>query len=419
MNSKISIALGSAMILAFMFTSCEKEFDRPRGLDLAIGDTLTIGDLAQILADSANIDGIYRFEDDYTFWATCTADKIGGNFYKNVFCEDSTAALNMRTLADGGLYVGDYFRVNLKGSTISRYAGLLQLDSVDVNKQVIIQANGQFIEPRVVTIGDINDDPNLVGRLVKLENVEIVDGDIGKTFANPTGTSAQNRYIQDCNGNEVIMRTSDFSGFAGSVIPTRNGSITAIASIFNSDRQLLVRNAGELDFTELRCDGTTGEFILLKNFEDESITSGGWTQQAVVGNTNWTVAAFSGNNFAKVTNWNGSSNSAADVWYISPALDLSGTSSPAFSFMTMSNYTGPQMETYVSTDFVSSGGNVSTATWNLIQANYSPGSWAETQSGTIDLTPYMSPNTTIAFRYTGSGTSGATWEVDDIYVFDN
>ena len=415
MSSRISIVLVAAIMGAFMFSSCEKDLDKPKGLQLAIGDTLTIGDLAQIYADS----GTYRFTEDYTFWATVTADKIGGNFYKNVFCEDSSAALNMRTLADGGLYVGDYFRVNLKGSTVSRYAGLLQLDSVDVNKQVIIQANGQFIEPRVVTINDLNTDVNLVGRLVRLENVEIQDGDIGKTFANPVGTSAQNRYIQDCNGSTVIMRTSDFAGFAGTLMPSRNGSITAIASVFNADHQLLVRKATELEFDSLRCDGSTGEYILIKNFEDLSITSGGWTQQTVLGSTQWLVSFFSGNNFAKVTNWNGTANSVADVWYISPAIDLTGTASPAFSFMTMSNYTGAQMETYVSTNFVSSGGNVSTATWNLVQANYSPGSWAETPSGTISLSPYISAETTIGYRYTGTGSNGKTWELDDIYVFEN
>jgi len=415
MNSKHTIVLALVLSGLMFLSSCEREIDRPDGIDIPIGNVLTISDLAQIFTDS----GTYKFTEDFTFYATVTADKIGGNFYKNIFCEDSTAAVNVRTLADGGLYVGDYFRVNLKGSTVSRYAGLLQLDSVDVNKQVVIQANGLFWEPRVVTIAELNTNTDLIGRLVTLEEVEFQDGEIGNTYANSIGTSAQNRMIQDCNGNSVIVRTSDFASFAGTSLPTRNGSLTAIASVFNADHQLLVRKASEVEFTELRCDGSTGEYIMVKNFEDLSLTSGGWTQQTDIGTTPWTVSFFSGNNFAKVTNWNGTANSVADVWFISPALDLSATAAPALSFMTMTNYTGPGLETYISTDFVSSGSNVSNATWTLLQANYSPGSWAETQSGVINLTPFISASTTIAYRYQGGASSGATWEVDDIYVFDN
>jgi hypothetical protein len=414
MNSRSAFTLGLCLTALVVFTSCEKEFDSPRGLNLAIGDTLTIADLAQIYQDS----GTYKFKKDFTFWATVTADKIGGNFYKNVFCEDSSAAVNMRTIADGGLYVGDYFRVNLKGSTVSRYAGLLQLDSVDVDTQVIIQATGQYIEPRVVTINELESNSNLIGRIVAIENLEFVDGDIGNTFANPDGTSAQNRTVRDCDGNTILVRTSDFAAFAGTPVPSGNGTLVAIASVFNSDYQMLVRQPRELSFDSLRCDGSTGEYLLVKNFEDLSMTSGGWTQQVVVGSDSWFVDDFGGNNFAKATNYNGSGNDPSEVWLISPALDLTGTTNPTLRFMTMMNFAGPQLETYVSTDYASLN-DVESATWNLVQANYSPGGYAETLSGPIDMTNFISSSTTVAFRYTGTGSNGSTWEVDDIYVFDN
>ncbi|NNC83720.1 MAG: DUF5017 domain-containing protein, partial [Flavobacteriales bacterium] len=229
---------------------------------------------------------------------------------------------------------------------------------------------------------------------------------------------SENRYIQDCSGNEVILRTSGFANFAGEQVPGRNGTITAIVGQFNDDMQLFIRDVDDLDFTELRCDGSTGEYLFFKNFEDESITSGGWTQQVVVGSDTWFVDDFSGNFFAKVSNYNGSSNDPSEVWYISPGLDLTSLNAPSLSFMTMMNYAGPGLETYVSTDFGLTS-DVEEATWTLLQANYSPGGWEETQSGAIDLSGYSSSETYFAFRYTGSSSDGSTWEVDNIAVFDN
>ena len=399
-------------VVSALFVSCEKDFDTPPEKDIAEGFLLNLSDLRQILADS----GTYKFTDDFNIYATVTADNVSGNFYKNVFIQDSTGALNMRTVANGGLYEGDYIRVNLNGAIVSEYAGMLQLDSVDVDEQVVIQENQQFWEPTVVSLDDI--DPSIQAQLVTIENVEFVDGDLGSTYADAVNEQSENRYIQDCNGNDVLLRTSGFASFAGEQVPGRNGTITAIVGQFNDDMQLLLRDLDDVQFDSLRCDGSTGEYVLFKNFEDESISSGGWTQQVVLGSDEWFVDDFSNNFFAKVTNWNGSGNDPSDVWYISPAMDLSVLNAPSFSFMTMMNYDGPQLETYVSTDFGATG-DVNEASWTLLQANYSPGGWAETQSGVIDLSPYISAQTYVAFRYQGGSNDGSTWEIDNIAVFDN
>ncbi|HMU14081.1 MAG TPA: choice-of-anchor J domain-containing protein, partial [Flavobacteriales bacterium] len=46
----------------------------------------------------------------------------------------------------------------------------------------------------------------------------------------------------------------------------------------------------------------------------------------------------------------------------------------------------------------------------------SPGSWTWTPSGALDLSAYLSNNTRIAFKYTGSASDGKTWELDDIKI---
>jgi len=35
-------------------------------------------------------------------------------------------------------------------------------------------------------------------------------------------------------------------------------------------------------------------------------------------------------------------------------------------------------------------------------------------SGDIDLSTYISTNTRVAFKYTGTENSGSTWEIDDV-----
>jgi len=40
-------------------------------------------------------------------------------------------------------------------------------------------------------------------------------------------------------------------------------------------------------------------------------------------------------------------------------------------------------------------------------------------SGALSLNSFKSSNTRIAFRYTGSGTDGKAWQVDDVYIKEN
>ncbi|MCB9178368.1 MAG: choice-of-anchor J domain-containing protein [Flavobacteriales bacterium] len=68
----------------------------------------------------------------------------------------------------------------------------------------------------------------------------------------------------------------------------------------------------------------------------------------------------------------------------------------------------------MSTDYAS--GDPSTGTWTNLSAAVSPGSWTWTPSGEIDLSMFISGNTRIAFKYTGTSSDGKTWELDNIRI---
>ncbi|HEY9084120.1 MAG TPA: choice-of-anchor J domain-containing protein, partial [Vicingaceae bacterium] len=151
--------------------------------------------------------------------------------------------------------------------------------------------------------------------------------------------------------------------------------------------------------------------------QDQSITSGGWTTQLVTGTYNWTTsdAGSTGNFYGMMSNWTGSGNVASEAWLISPAIDLSASTNATFDFRNASNFSGPNMEVLVSTDYDGVSAP-STATWTQLGANLSTGGFAWVSGGPLSLNSYLTNGVYLAFKYTGTASSGKTWEVDDIVV---
>ena len=63
-----------------------------------------------------------------------------------------------------------------------------------------------------------------------------------------------------------------------------------------------------------------------KDFNDLSLTSGGWTTQIIIDTTNWFVSSFGGDDFVKASNYSNSQNVPSNMWLISPGIDLSSAS---------------------------------------------------------------------------------------------
>ena len=110
-----------------------------------------------------------------------TADEENGNLYKNVYMQDGGQAINLRLRNSGGLYQGDRVRVYLPGCTLNQYNGVLQIDSVDVDNNVVKQSTLNVVEPLVMTIAELNAShlngyglDTLQSMLVRIPNVEFV-----------------------------------------------------------------------------------------------------------------------------------------------------------------------------------------------------------------------------------------------------
>lgn len=397
-----------AVALVTGLVSCKKEYEIPPLTTVPTGNVITLDSLRNMFQGAP-----VRFTDqDMSVYGVITADEVDGNLYKNVYMQSGSAAINIRLLNSGGLYIGDSVRIYLRGTVLSKYNGMLQLDSVDTEKNVVKQASGIAVEPTNIDLTDLNS--SLQSRLVRINNVEFESGELGKTFADGTNQVTENRFISDCAGNTAIVRTSGFANYANQPLPGGKGSIVVVVSEFNGDIQLYIRKLAEVNMTGPRCPAP----YLSKNFEDNSITSGGWSIQNVSGSVNWTtngVGSSSGNYYAQCSNYIGGSNQACDTWLVSPSIDLSTSANPALSFINAYKYTGAPLQVYVSTDYVS--GLPATGTWTpLTSWTLSPGSFTWVNSGYINLSTYKTNNVHIAFRYTGTTSNGSTWEIDDIKI---
>jgi hypothetical protein len=423
-----NLSLPAILCLTVFFNACiQDKFDQPPTApgDLNIIPNKTIADLKAMYSGTS-----FQITDSIIISGVVTADDKSGNFYKQIVIQDSTSGILIRM--NGSNLNSDYpmgrrVYVSLRGLYLGSYGGLIQIggaqtagttDQVDpipqalFSKYIFKGSLGNVVNPTVLTISQLGN--NYQNVLVQIPAVEFVSSDTGQTYADPIGFQSVNRTLTDCDGNTIIVRSSGYSSFAPALTPGGNGTVTAIYTVFNSTPQLVIRDTYDVNLNSPRC---AASFYLFKDFEDGSVTSGGWTQQNVVGTINWTTATIgstSGTSYGICKNYVAPANIACETWLISPAFDLSASTNPNLTFLNAYKYTGAPLQVLVSTNYTS--GLPSTGTWTLLSFALSTGNFAWISSGNVSLSSYKTQNVRIAFKYTGSSTDGSTWEIDDILV---
>ena len=401
---KLIIALG---IVSFA-SACQKKYEAPTITPPQAGQAITIDSLLNMYAGFP-----IKFTDDLSLYTTVTMDQEDGNIYKQVYIQTGNKALNMRLLQGGGsLYKGDSIRVDLKGTILSQYNGVMQLDSVDVDKNVVKLDVNKNVPPLVTTIDQLN--TNLQSRLIKLENVQFIAPELGGTYADKTNLQSKDVILEDANGNTAIVRSSGYSNFADEPVASGSGSITCIVGVFGNTIQLIIRSFDEIDMNGPRFAGIQE----LKNFDDGSVTSGGWMQHSVIGNNVlWETSSAGGapNDYCQISNYIDGTKYDSENWLVSPSYNLTNISAPFLNFNNAFNYSGPTLQVLISTDYDGTS-DPNTATWSALNPILSSGSWAWANSGNVDLSAYKTSNVHIAFKYTGTSSSGSTWEIDDIKI---
>ncbi len=412
------------VLATFVATSCvKKKWDEPPVNEIPVGHILTVQDLKDTFANQP-----IKFDADFSLFGTITADDKSGNLYRNFYLQDETGAILIRTLFSGGLNEGDSVRVYLKGVTLTQFSGMMQLDSVNVDKNVIKQATQKFIQPQSVTLEQVLTDESLIAKLIKIENVEFATSDLGLTFANAAQLQTQNRNLVDCNGNTVIVRTSGYANFANTVVPSGNGSLIAVLGIFNGTRQLYLRRVSDLNMNGERCTGgpvvcdpvnaVSEDFSSAVNNVDFSMSC--WQNIATTGTRVWRGRSGSdaNGNHVQATAFGSGENNV--TWLITPPINSNGTNTLSFQTQT-AFWVHNGLTVHISINY--DGTNPNAATWvplpATIAGSSSGSSWIS--SGQIQLFGFMPQGYTgnfhVAFRYNGNGTDAtSSYRVDNVII---
>ncbi len=161
-------------------------------------------------------------------------------------------------------------------------------------------------------------------------------------------------------------------------------------------------------------DATTSTVIM---YEDYDLSWGAWTQISVLGDQVWdrdNTYGIGGTACARMSGYESGSNENED-WLISPPMNFDAYSNEVLTFYNAKNYSGPDMQVKISTDY-DGAGDPYTATWTTLSYTMSSGSWQWAASGNIDVSAYNGTAVYIAFQYNSNTSESATWEVDDIMV---
>ena len=421
------------LAIAVVAVACKKEFDTPPTRTLPTGSVVTIADLRTMFANNGGVAIQWRDSADKSLYAVVTADEQNGNLYKNIYVQDHTGGLVLRLKNPGGLYQGDSLRIFLPGTTLSSYQSMLQLDSVDVDENVVKQSTGVNITPQVVTIGQLNDalqiTSSMQGKLVQLNNVQFISGDTSRTYSNAITQATENRTLENCGGDQVIVRNSGYSNFAGLPVPNGKGSFVGVVGVFGSTIQLFIRDLGEVRLNEARCGqneclpaaSVQQDFTETSNNADVNVEC--WLNTFTAGSRRWKGIVAGGENFAEARP--ASFDATSTMWLVSAPLQYAAGMDLAFRSALGSTWQHDGLSVWISTDInLLTGADVAAAPWVEVTgatfAGSSSGTGIWVPSGSLALDSYLTAgdNFVIGFKYTGSPgpTASTPFRIDDVVI---
>lgn len=274
--------------------SCKKDLDQPDIKHFPDSNVWTVGQLLTALET-----GEYSFDEDAIVKGYVIADETNGNIYRTIYLrgEDGKCIAMYRPKGDDFVVkVGNHIGFKLYGSILGDYSGLpqIQIQDEDYNSLFVIYDKEcpEKVQPRYVTVEEVESGDYLCD-LVKLYDMQFMPY-ANCNFYDPNNTqgNATSRNIYTCDFKKLVVRTSQYASFANDPLPSGNGSITAIATVYKTNYdttwQLLVRNINDVNMNGDRCGGegtrenpyTTNDVI---NLEINDPTTYFWVKDIIVG----------------------------------------------------------------------------------------------------------------------------------------
>ncbi len=426
---------------------CNKKFDEPpEYAGPLLKPNLSIRDLR-----SMHFTGNFeKIPEDFIIGGIVIADDRQDNFYKSIVLQDSTGGITLRL--DGfGLYnlfpVGTELFIKLKGLWLGDYAKMVQLgagvDRSDPNYQELLALpqplfdrylvkSGQTlpVNPRTVTLAQLDD--SLQSCLLSISSLEFSVSDTGKTFADAVNKQTENRVLKACGGGSIYLRTSGFARFAKLPTPRGNGTLTAVYTVFRTEKQLVIRDTADLHFSGLRCTAQGSKLLFNENFNlaepNKELVLTGWKNMSESGGQLFFGRKSENNQYAEISGY-GTNQPGLVSWLILPPINLTGTVNQVLSFSTRDGFdNGAVLQVLISTNY--DGGNAPwKAKWTSLKPVIAKGNVASQAkdwvfSGKTSLASFKG-TVYIAFKYEGADSGGVfdkrttTFQIDDVRIEGN
>jgi len=405
--------------MALVFAGCVKEnFDivPEKGYTVDFEANITIAELKEAYSFTDVI------KDDIVIKGTVISDDSHGNFYKKIVLQDSTGGIEIQIEAYD-LYkkypLGEIVYVKCKGLIIGDYKGVKQLTYASngsserlpsgVLKDFLYRNSGEgkAIVPKVVKIRDLNN--SLINTLIKIENVEFIPSDTSKTYTEPDADAS--RYLTDFAENTLIVRTSSHADFAADSIPKGNGDVVAVYTVYNTDKQINIRNRDEV---ELSNDRIVRQYVLDEDFPGNL---GTFTSKSVIGGQNWYYT--SQYDCAIMSGYSGGAHENED-WLISESIDMSSLTDAIMTFIHAGSLYGSSWDNVsvqISTDYDGTSDPSIQGAWTEVKNFEYPTGWTFISSGAIDMTEYCgSSSVHVAFKYISDNSKALKWEISSVKI---
>jgi hypothetical protein len=470
MKTNKILALGFGLVSMLFINSCVEDDDYATpDLTIAPVNVAALGEFTSFSNIVARYDaavlngeqvGVFSVENDAPLYTIgyVVSDDGAGNFFEEIIIQNSIdgndpatdvrrglkVEINTRDL--GGIYnFGRKVYIKLNGLAIGEENGVYtlgrsngnnldQISEAEFTNFILRDPETAVITPKLTTIADLEElDENT---FVKLDNTQIIKAQRTLTYAGEATDEFDGfRSILSCDTNATIsLQTSTFADFKGAQLPQGRGTIQGVYSrdfgddfsvlILNGTQDISFTNTDRCDPVVLDCDGASGggAAIFSENFTGfAGYAAEGWTMTNVDGgNVDWFISSFNGNNYSRISAF--SSNEAqAEVWLVTPDIDLDGTTGEEFSFDVEAAFSnGIILSVLVSSDFT---GDVTTATWTELEADIqqgpSSGFGGFESKGPINVS-CLDGEVNFAFKYSGSDPSATTrYHIDNVVVTGN
>lgn len=260
--------LPALLLLSISFVACDqRDFEMPPLYKPVYTDTATMT-IADFKTKYAAVTAA-EITDTITITGIVVANDISGNMYKEMTIMDSTGGLKI-AINQGSLYtefrLGQRVFIECKGLWVGKYGGYMQLGGSynggigqmtwETAKAHVFRHDWPvpthpLLTPTVVSMDVVASEANM-GQLITLENVHFspVEGEVCCPAAADGSTQTLSKTLTSSTnaGRTITVRLSSASNFANKKLPSGNGNLTGILSLFGTTYQFTPRDSMDFEF---------------------------------------------------------------------------------------------------------------------------------------------------------------------------